>query len=737
MILLRYFLSLIILLTGILFSSNIQVTGYIQDSQTGIFLPDVNISAYCPPDTIGTNSDKNGYFNFAVLAKLPIELSFSHIGYETQMVTFTESKILQIYLVESSLQAPALSISGEGNLSGQEVKSSIIKISETDITESGFRNLEQTLSDESSVIISRDLSGRETISIRGSNSNEVGVFVDGVLINTPYYGNADLSSINLYDMEGVEVVKGGGSILMGSGFFGGVLNLKSKPINKNTFAMKYGGSSIYRLDRDRYYNLGFATKSIGLSYQFSRKDRPVTLTTNHVNKYSTLALSNHFSYGDLFIRHFTQLHKLNTNSTSGFIADSTSQISIQYVGRIPFGGENWTFQWTDRRDSNSDSYWEVSSMGQDSRDENQGFRLVKSINWNDITAALLLSKSSQDFIGSSNYNIDTVYIRNTDVDIYRESSALALTLKFHSYNISSMIDRISIESGFRFEEGHTELSKLDEHDLFPPYSGSSIDTSLWKSNYKIRTRKIGVSAEGRYNNISYTIFSTMSKDMRLPILRDIFNIEVTPVFAYRGNELKLEVLNDYNLGFTSELEIPGNIPTAVSVDADIFKNQYFNKSYYVTIQSSPPIPVQTDKAEISGYHIGLSHNTYHDLLIFSFNHTYLDLNDSRIFPLKPETKSTASLKLNWKSLTLFYQYFSEGRQYIPGGVNELAAREDANISTSFTMKKNDFKLTFTYRIENLNGEKNILPDDPGSFVPSAFFQRYNEIALIQLSYEPD
>jgi outer membrane receptor protein involved in Fe transport len=737
MILPRYILSIIIILTGVLYSSNIQVSGYIQDSRSDIFLPDVNISAYCPPDTIGTNSDKNGYFNFTVSGDLPIELSFSHIGYETQSVTLSESKILQIHLIESSLQAPVLSISGEGNLSGQEVKSSIIKISNTDITESGFRNLEQTLSDKSSIIISRDLSGRETISIRGSNSNEVGVFVDGVLMNTPYYGNADLSSINLYEMEGVEVIKGGGSILMGSGYFGGVLNLKSKPINKNTFGMKYGGSSIYRLDRDRYYNMGFATKYIGLSYQFSRKDRPVTLTTNHVNKYSTLALSNHFSCGDLFVRHFTQSHKLNTNASDGFIADSTSQTSIQYVGRIPFAGENWTFQWTDRRDSNSDSYWEVSSMGQNSRDKNQGFRFVKSINWNDITAAVLLSKSSQDFIGSSNYNIDTVYIRNTDVDIFRESSALALTLKFHSYNISPMIDRISIESGYRFEEGQTELSKFDEHDLFPPYSGSRIDTSLWKSNYKIRTRKIGISAEGRYKQFSYTIFSTMSKDMRLPILRDIFNIEVTPIHAYRGNELKLEILNDYNLGVTSELIFSGDIPTSISAEADIFKNQYFNKSYYINPPSSPPIPVQTDQAEISGFHIGLSHRTYHDLLILSFNHTYLNLNDSRIFPFKPETKSTASLKLNWKSLTLFYQYFSEGRQFIPGGVNELAAREDANISTSFTVKKNDFKVIITYRVENLNGDKNILPDDPGSFIPSAFFQRYNEIALIQLSYEPN
>ena len=64
--------------------------------------------------------------------------------------------------------------------------------------------------------------------IRGSTSNQVLVLVDGVRANDPLTGLADLSRLPLYNVERVEVVRGGSSSLYGGDAVGGVINIITK-----------------------------------------------------------------------------------------------------------------------------------------------------------------------------------------------------------------------------------------------------------------------------------------------------------------------------------------------------------------------------------------------------------------------------------------------------------------------------------------------------------------------------
>jgi outer membrane cobalamin receptor len=70
--------------------------------------------------------------------------------------------------------------------------------------------------------------GRQVVSVRGSRPSGVLVLLDGMPINDPVSGTADLSSIPVSTLETATLVRGAGSARLGPGGTGGVLMLSSR-----------------------------------------------------------------------------------------------------------------------------------------------------------------------------------------------------------------------------------------------------------------------------------------------------------------------------------------------------------------------------------------------------------------------------------------------------------------------------------------------------------------------------
>lgn len=68
----------------------------------------------------------------------------------------------------------------------------------------------------------------EEIQIRGLGGDATQVFLNGVNINSPSFGTADLGRLPLHGVERVEVVKGSGSLLYGTGAAGGTVHVVTK-----------------------------------------------------------------------------------------------------------------------------------------------------------------------------------------------------------------------------------------------------------------------------------------------------------------------------------------------------------------------------------------------------------------------------------------------------------------------------------------------------------------------------
>ncbi len=95
--------------------------------------------------------------------------------------------------------------------------------------------------------------GVASIHIRGSDPEQVLVLVDGVRVNDPMLsrgGSYDLSSLDLADVERIEVIRGSGSAIYGADAMGGVVNIVTRrsrvPGTKASVAIEGGGQDFGR-----------------------------------------------------------------------------------------------------------------------------------------------------------------------------------------------------------------------------------------------------------------------------------------------------------------------------------------------------------------------------------------------------------------------------------------------------------------------------------------------------------
>src|SRR5438874_11177595 len=100
------------------------------------------------------------------------------------------------------------------------------------ITESDFKTYHYATVDEAmrnvpgvDIRRSGSLGKTSSISIRGANSNQVQVLVDGVRVKSPTLGQVDLSDLSPDLIERIEVIRGPQSTLYGADAIGGVVNI--------------------------------------------------------------------------------------------------------------------------------------------------------------------------------------------------------------------------------------------------------------------------------------------------------------------------------------------------------------------------------------------------------------------------------------------------------------------------------------------------------------------------------
>ncbi|MFA7684556.1 MAG: TonB-dependent receptor [Syntrophales bacterium] len=136
----------------------------------------------------------------------------------------------------------------------KDIPNAVIILDEEDIRKSGAKSIGQLLANEPGIdwrSYGNFGGAAQEIQIRGMRGNGTQVLVNGVNVNSPSLGLADVGKIPLNNIERIEVIKGSGSLLYGSGAMGGVVNIITKRPDRDKMDLKigagYGSQDTYRL----------------------------------------------------------------------------------------------------------------------------------------------------------------------------------------------------------------------------------------------------------------------------------------------------------------------------------------------------------------------------------------------------------------------------------------------------------------------------------------------------------
>lgn len=108
----------------------------------------------------------------------------------------------------------------------QDVPANVQVVTEKDIQKRNVQNTAQAVAMVTGVSASQSVEG--TVNLRGYDSKNILVLVDGQSMNTAWNGDVDWNMIPVENIRKIEVVSGGQSALYGGRAVGGVINIMTK-----------------------------------------------------------------------------------------------------------------------------------------------------------------------------------------------------------------------------------------------------------------------------------------------------------------------------------------------------------------------------------------------------------------------------------------------------------------------------------------------------------------------------
>lgn len=262
------------------------LSGTVVSSDDG--MPIVGASVLVLNTMIGTATDENGNFMLLHIPKNRSSLSVSALGYKTTVIPLStvDTAGLRILMASSPIQTQTVVITA--NKRPQSLEEIPVSMSIIDAQMIEKRNI--IALDDALRYVPGVHFQQSQVNIRASSGYSKGVgsrvmmLMDGVPLLAGDTGEITFESIPVFQIDRVEVVKGAGSALYGSGALGGVINVLTKEISdQSQFWWKlYGGfysKPAYPewdwSDKVRFLNgqsVGLSTRidNIGLAASFRR-----------------------------------------------------------------------------------------------------------------------------------------------------------------------------------------------------------------------------------------------------------------------------------------------------------------------------------------------------------------------------------------------------------------------------------------------------------------------------------
>lgn len=572
----------------------------------------------------------------------------------------------------------------------------VISIEGKDLQNKGYVSLEQALERISGISFVNFGLGRN-IDMRGQGNKSniaVKVMIDGHAINVldNSHGVTPLDSINLDNVERIEIIPGGGSVLYGSGTRGGVINIITKKQKSDAFAINLkssaydhgglGGNLGINGAKQINENLAFSfdIQSFNLDgYQEGYNEKGYFINTKtyiDINDNSDLTLGyNYFKSKNTSSGYLTKA-QAQSNPTQKGKNDNITQINRPEISL------DYHYYFDDIWEFNLEAFWqnqkinylkdEISMKGTTAYQNGSGFE-------DTLTGISLKNKLNY---ANNSYFIFGYEFANHDAK--RKSLVYYSAAPIINYHrMTTLMDMT--------KQSHS-IFALDSHefnDIFSISGGARYEYSLYDTNRNYTSNMIMFGKP----NIKTELFSTDDTSHN-------FAFEITPNFKYSDTG-KLYI--KYERGFVSpspaqfvnkdqktqkyySANLNPEIFDTFELGIDDFWWDFygFNLTLFYTLSKDEISylgnPHATgggfwqyyniDQTRRLGVELSLSQNFLDDDLIFRESLTYLDakiskgVNDGMRIPYVSKIKATAGLEYAWnKNFSNFIDltYFSRAK----------------------------------------------------------------------------
>lgn len=167
------------------------------------------------------------------------EITLKALGFETLCDTFIPSLQHRIYYLkpESMVTNSVVITAQYAPNSPEKAVHKINIIDRKKIEAMGAQNLRDVLSNEMNIRISQDNVLGSSMSLQGISGQNVKILIDGVPVTGRLNGNIDISQINMYNVERIEIVEGPLSVNYGTDALAGTINIITRKNVKRNFSL--------------------------------------------------------------------------------------------------------------------------------------------------------------------------------------------------------------------------------------------------------------------------------------------------------------------------------------------------------------------------------------------------------------------------------------------------------------------------------------------------------------------
>lgn len=647
--------------------------GEVLNAHTGEAVTNANILV--KGTEIGTTTDSEGMFKLETSLEFPVTLVINHIGYTSTEKSILDTRFIRVDLWPETVQLAPVDVSVVRLPAHYDVSSSRQSVSASELRTRGVQDFQEITRSISSVVISADMEGGQTISIRGSNANETPVYLDGIKINDSFTNVADLSVINMEDVDNIEVIKGASTLPYEVGAFGGVVNIYSQvPKNSEVLVssaldVNNGGNGSLT-GRASYVNDNFTA-----GVQLVKRARLYQTFDDDIeseNLFGSAMLNWKLQAGNFRLKAISQEAQTLRSVDSSFSTSSKNQLyNARYTGSLPYLGNDWQLEYAYRNDDFGVSFWDFSTRNpsyiQDPSGKNSTYRIAKFIRQGSFETLVQLAGSAEHYHGPSSSAIPPIFEKELDMSLDRKGQSGTLVSKYVVDSENPAIKQLAFEFGLRYDDVNT-VYNWDETRW---YYRSGVDT-LYRVDeitdhasidHYFLAKRLGFRLAGTIQRFNYTAYASLGNNSRLPTLQDEFLRKITTTPVYQQSGLTREDVNTMDLGLEFSYQArPGSPITQFDGHINIFDNAYFNKLITRYIVGQPPVPVNTNDASISGIEVSGKFHLPSKRGIIDFSSMFLDLSEPAVFVGKPSYRHTSGFTLKRGNLTYNANMWWDGRK---------------------------------------------------------------------------